>query len=187
MLPFFGSRRADEHVRSALRGGARFHRRWPADEHERGAGPTRALRRDRARVISRRATFLVRLVTLVIDDDETEIAHRREHRCAAPDRDSFRARLYGQPVSVPLARAAMTPQLPQRLGERVAESRQYGAANANLRQQHEDAAAFRSLAGHRDDRTRPVLFREWPPHEPPAAPLQCARTRRASRVGAGVA
>ena len=110
-----------------------------------GALERRPLRRDRPRVVARVGLLLVRGVVLLVDADQAEPAHRREHGRARADRDRRLAR------DDPLALVA-----PLRLGQcRVEDSR---CGRRSARGSARRLRRERDLR-HEDDRAAPSLER----------------------------
>ena len=123
-------------------------RRRGAEDRDR-AFERRALRRDGARVVARIGLLLVRRVVLLVDADDAERRHRREHRRARTDDDRSLARRDPLALVAPLRLGQRGVQHGDAIAEAHAEAAERLRRERDLRHEHDRAAAARErrLAG----------------------------------------
>jgi hypothetical protein len=110
-------------------------------EHAHRAGALRPHQRDVAAVVAHALVLLERAVVLLVDHDDAEVVHRREHRRARAHRDARDAALEPGPLAEPLALGQPRVQDRHLVAEAGAEPRRELRRQRDLRHQHDGALA----------------------------------------------
>ena len=115
------SSRRRERVAALARVGVALERGRRGAEHDGNAEALRATHGHVARRVAQALLLLVRGIVLLVDDDEPEVAERREHREPRSEHDARGARLRGEPRRGALALVAggCAPRRAPRAGKRL--------------------------------------------------------------------
>ena len=135
--------------RTGLHAQKRLRRGGGAPHHQASPLHAAAVRRDLARVIARAGGRLVGPVVLLVDDDQAERAHRREHRAARPDGDAGTAVLQPPPLPEPLRRRQTGVNHGDQVSEGGGEGGDHLVGQADLGNQVDHRAAFGQGAARR--------------------------------------